>query len=443
MMRVPGKENLKREIGLRSLVLAIFNITVGTGIFIIPAIVAESLGGAAIIAYLVCGVLIFLIALCFAELGGRTTNSGGTYTYIENAFGPYAGFIANNLYWLGSCVVSDAALANALANTLKYFFPSLNNEIFRVLFFLVIFGGLALLNIRSVKHGIRFIEFASFGKLIPLVILVIAGLNFVTIDNLRWTSLPTITTIGTASLLLFYAFMGLETPLSNGGEIKNARRIVPLGIILGICCVLVLYVSIQLITQGILGSNISAHKDSPLAAVAGIIFGKAGITLIIIATSISMLGALGGEIISIPRILFAGARDGLMPKMFSKIHPRFVTPYIAIAFYATLGFCFAVFGGFKQLAILSSAATLMIYLGVILATFKLRRTAVKANEKMFVVPGGLVVPILAVGVIAWLLSNLTKQEFTGLAIFISIFSLIYLLMRLIQKRQSVSRKVLH
>ncbi len=441
MMPDTGRENLKREIGLRSLVLAIFNITVGTGIFIIPAIVAESLGGAAIIAYLVCGVLIFLIALCFAEAGSRTTNSGGTYTYIENAFGPYAGFIANNLYWLGSCVISDAALANALANTLKYFFPLLGNQVFRVLFFLVIFGGLALLNIRSVKYGIRFIEFASFGKLIPLVILIIAGLNFVSADNLRWNFSPTIANIGTASLLLFYAFMGLETPLSNGGEIKNARRTVPLGIILGICCVLLLYVSIQVVTQGILGTNISAHKDSPLAAVAGIIFGKAGITLIIITTSISMLGALGGEIVSIPRILFAGARDGLMPKLFSKIHPRFVTPHIAIAFYSTLGFCFAVFGGFKQLAILSSAASLVIYLGVVLATFKLR-THAAYNEKRFIVPGGYIVPVLAVVVIAWLLSHLTKAEFSGLAIFISIFSLIYIVMRLVQKKQRDSKAIL-
>src|SRR5450432_3148682 len=98
MTPVLEKENLKREIGVGALTLAILNITVGTGIFVIPAIIAETLGAAAILAYLVCGALIFLIALCFAEMGSKTTASGGIYAYIETAFGPFAGFIANNLF---------------------------------------------------------------------------------------------------------------------------------------------------------------------------------------------------------------------------------------------------------------------------------------------------------------------------------------------------------
>jgi APA family basic amino acid/polyamine antiporter len=226
------KENLEREIGVRSLTLAIINQTIGTGIFVIPALIAVTLGAAAVVTYIVCGILIFLIALCFAELGSKTTASGGVYEYIETAFGPYAGFLANNIYWFGACVISDAAIANALADTLKYFFPSLNNDIFRIAFFILIFGGIALLNIRSVKNGIRFIEFTAFGKLIPLLILVIVGASFISRENLNWTITPTVDNIGSASLLLFFAFMGFETPLSNGGEIKNPKRTVPLGIFL-------------------------------------------------------------------------------------------------------------------------------------------------------------------------------------------------------------------
>ncbi|MEP7376452.1 MAG: amino acid permease [Chitinophagaceae bacterium] len=431
---VSTKENLKREIGVRSLTMAIINIVVGTGIFVIPAIIAENLGAAAIVAYLVCGVLIFLIALCFAELGSKTTLSGGVYAYIENAFGPYAGFIANNIYWFGGCVLSDAAIANALADTLTYFFPFLNNEIFRIAFFLSLFGGLALLNIRSVKNGVRFIEFATVGKLLPLIVLMIAGAGFVSSENLQWTSSPTIANIAAASLLLFFAFIGMETPLSNGGEIKNPKRTVPIGIFFGVLMVLLLYISIQLVTQGVLGSTIAAHKDAPLAAVAGIIFGKGGTILIIIATAISMLGALSGEILSIPRILFAGARDGLMPKPFAKVHPRFFTPHIAVAFYAGLGFIFAITGGFKQLATLTSASILLIYLGVVLATMKLRKKSLLTSEKNFRVPGGAIVPILATVGILWLLSGLSKQELTGIAIFILVFSLIYLIVKQLKKK---------
>jgi amino acid transporter len=227
----------------------------------------------------------------------------------------------------------------------------------------------------------------------------------------------------------------LDNPLSNGGEIKNVKRTVPLGVFFGIISVLILYISIQLVVQGVLGGTIAAHKDAPLAAVAGITFGKAGVVLIIIVTAISMLGNLGGEILSIPRILFAGARDGLMPKILGKVHPKFFTPHIAVLVYASCGFLFAISGGFKQLAILSTAATLLIYLGVVLATIKLRKNEPTTSEKTFRAPGGIITPLLAAGAIIWLLSGLTKPEFMGLGIFILAFSVIYLLMKLRKKRQ--------
>lgn len=419
------KENLKREIGVRSLALTIVNITVGSGIFVIPAIIAEGLGATAILAYLFCGLLIFLIGLCFAEVGSKTTASGGVYTYIETAFGPFAGFLANNIFWLGACVMSDAAIANALADTLKYFFPLLGNQVFRGLFLLFIFGGLTLLNIRGVKNGVRFIEIVTLLKLVPLIVLVCAGASFVTGENLKWVTAPSINNIGAASLLLFYAFIGLEGPLSNGGEIKNPKRTVPLGIFFGVAAVLVLYISIQLVTQGVLGAGMAAYKDAPLAAVANIVFGKPGTVLIIIVTALAMLSSLGGEIMCIPRILFAGARDGLMPKPLSAVHPRFFTPYIAITFYASLGFVMAISGGFKQLATIASSAILIIYLGVVLASIKLRQKQSAATEKTFRVPGGVIVPVLASAGIIWLLSNLAKQELMGMAIFILVFGIIY------------------
>lgn len=432
---ITGKENLKREIGVRALTLALLNILIGSGIFVIPAIIAETLGSAAIIAYLVCGVLVFLIALCFAEVASKTNISGGIYTYIERAFGPYTGFLANNLYWFGSAVIADAAIANALADTLKYFFPLLGNEIFRALFFLLVFGGLALLNIRSVKNSVRFIEFATVAKLTPLVLLLVAGTAFVSLENLRWTSIPTLDNTVTASLLLFFAFTGVETPLINGGEIKNAKRTVPLAVFLGIGGMLILVMSIQLVTQGVLGTTITLHKNAPLAAVGEVIAGKAGFALVIVATALSMLGLLSGEILSIPRILFAGARDGLMPKPLASVHPRFFTPHIAVAVYTSLGFLFAVAGGFKQLAIISSACTLLIYLGTVLATLKLRKTELSTSEKTFSMPGGFIVPLLATAGILWLLSGLTKPEFTGISIFILVLSVIYVLVKLAKKNR--------
>ena len=290
-----------------------------------------------------------------------------------------------------------------------------------------------MINIRSVKLGLRFIEFATFAKLIPLLLLIIVGTSFVSRENLQWTIYPTVGNIGTASLLLMFAFMGIETPITNSGEIKNSKRTVPLGIFFEISTVLIIYLTIQLVTQGVLGNTISAHKDSPLGAVAGIIFGNSGIVLMILAIAVSMLGSLSGAIFSIPRVLYAGAIDGVMPKVFAKIHPRFFTPYIAVIFYSAMGLLFASSGGFKQLAIISGAATLLIYLVVVLATINLRRVNSKTAEKTFQIPGGIIVPLLAICVIVWLLSNLSKQEFASIVIFILVISLVYLAIKMIKK----------
>ncbi|GAO30264.1 amino acid permease [Geofilum rubicundum] len=105
-------EGLKRKIGAWGLSANLVNIVVGAGIFVLPAIVAEGLGPASILAYLLCGVLLFLIMLCFAEAGSKVTSSGGAYAYIEAAFGKYPGFITSVLFLL-SCMTADAAVANA------------------------------------------------------------------------------------------------------------------------------------------------------------------------------------------------------------------------------------------------------------------------------------------------------------------------------------------
>jgi amino acid transporter len=431
---IPEKENLRREIGVRALTLAILNIIVGTGIFVLPALIAETLGAASIIAYIICGVLISLIALCFAEAGSKVTVTGGAYAYIEAAFGPFAGFLSNNVFWFGACVFSDAAVANGLADTLKLILPSFaGDEILRIVFFAVLFGIMAFINTRSVKNGVRFIELAAFGKLIPLVLFVIVGVGSVSTKNLAFTSMPALNDLSKASLLLFFAFIGMETPVTNGGEIKNPRRTIPLAIFYGILLVLILYIAIQLVTQGILGDTILQHKTAPLTAAAAIIFGTAGSTIILVATIISMLGYIGGEVLSIPRILYAGARNRQMPKFLVIVHPKFQTPVYAIIVYAFLDFVIAASGQFQQLVIIASASMLLIYLGVVLATIKLRRIKSVNDEQTFRIPGGLIVPLLAMAVIVWLLISLSGKEFLYEGIFVAIFCMIYVMMKFTKK----------
>jgi len=432
------QENLKREVGVWGLSANIVNIVIGAGIFVLPAIVAAGLGSASIVAYLFCGFLITLVMLCFAEVGSKITDTGGAYTYIEKTFGKYPGFITAVLYLLAS-ISSDAAIANAIADIISSIFPLFQGKLIRILFFILLFSGLAYINIIGLKKGLGFVKIITILKLAPLLIIVLIGFKEVNIANLYWESTPAIKEIGEMSLILFFAFQGAESGLSISGEVKNPKKTIPNAIRLSIVGILIVYILIQTISQGILGASLATFKENPLAEVANHIIGPIGFTLITIGAAVSMFGTLSSAILSVPRVLFAASIDNVIPlKGLSSIHKKYTTPYVSIIVYASLGLLFASIGGFKQLAVISSASTLLIYLGVSLATIKLRRDkSSEPSTELFRIPGGYTVPILSSIVVIWLLSNLTNNEFKSVGLFILVLTIVYFLINpKIRKRLS-------
>jgi len=421
------EESLKREIGVWGLSANMINSMIGAGIFVLPAVIATGLGSASILAYLLCGLLITLIMLCFAEVGSRITATGGAYIYIESTFGKYAGFIIAILYLLAT-VAGDAAVANAVADIITSLFPFLHGMVFNTVFFTSIFIGLAYINVVGVKKGLGFVKIITLMKIVPLLVIILIGFKDVSVHNLYWQSVPTIKQVGEMSLVLFFAFMGAEAGLSVSGEVRKPNKTIPHALRMSIIAVLAIYILVQTVSQGILGATLPLFKDNPLAEVANHIFGPVGFTLITIGAAVSMFGMLSSEVLNIPRILYAASLNKVIPiKKLSLVHNKYATPYISIIVYAGLDLAFALAGGFKQLAIISSAAGLLIYLGVALATIKMRITGHSGSQKdFFRIRGGYTVPVLASLVILWFLTNLTNNEFKGIGLFIFLSSVIYL-----------------
>lgn len=431
---VKTNEGLKRVVGVSGLALSIVNLTIGAGVFVLPAIVGIEMGAFGIFSYLFCAIMLASIMLCYAETGARITTSGGSYAYVEAAFGNFAGFIINWLFFFGWSVLSDAALLNIIADSLAVIFPVFLNPWLRGLFFFVLLGFMVLLNIRGAKQGVNFIKIVTIIKLLPLAAIIIFGFSHIKTANLHWEHIPSINTFGNTALLLFFAFAGFESALSVSGEIKNPKRTVPLGILLAGLLVLVLYLLLQTVTQGVLGSQLIAVKNAPLAAIAEKIVGPVGTTILLLTAAFSCFTTVSGDILSAPRVLFAGANDGLFPKFLGQVHPKFATPYWAIIIFASLIFILSISGGFKQLAILASAAILLIYLSVILATLKLRKQKPDTEEKSFKIPGGLIIPFIGIASIVWLLTSLSKWEILSTLIFIAAICVIYFVMKHFKKK---------
>ncbi|MGB6035349.1 MAG: APC family permease [Cryomorphaceae bacterium] len=422
------KDHLIREIGFVGLSSNIVNTIIGSGIFVLPAIVAAALGAASILAYALCIVLITLLMLCIAEVGSKITDTGGPYIYIEKTFGKFAGFLTVWLILLAT-LSAVGAISNAIVNVVFTLFPVLKGGLVRILLFALMFGGLGYLNVIGLKKGVTFVKIITFLKIVPLLLIVFIGFKDVDLTNLVWESTPSFEQMGSASLVLYFAFTGVGGALSVSGEVRHPQKTIPRAILFSIFIVGVIYVLIQTVAQGVLGDSLPSFTENPLGEVAERIFGPVGLTLMIIGAGVSMFGSLSSNIMSIPRVLFAASADDVIPvKILSRVHRKFATPYIAIITFVGLGFVFASIGGFQDLAIISSAGALVLSLASCAAVIKLRiNKKFNDNRESFKIPGGYTVPILAIAAGLWFLSNLSANKLLGFGVLIVILTVLYLI----------------
>jgi basic amino acid/polyamine antiporter, APA family len=428
------KEGLVRTIGTKALGVNIFNMVVGGGIFVLPGVIASYLGASAIFAYLICGLAVSLIFLCYAEIGSRVRRSGGSYAYIEEAFGPFTGFIASMLLWFGWAILSDAALLVALTETVIIGVPELDDPLLRPLFMVGLLSFLVFMNVRGAKTGVRLYVINTIAKFIPLGLLLIFGLFAINIDNLMITEMPTLDQVGASALILFFAFSGAESALNASGEIKNPEKTVPRGILLGMGCILLLYLGLQTVAQGVLGAELGNNTKAPLSATAEIVFGSWGARMLIIGTAISIFATLSGDILVTPRVIFASARDGNLPKVLAKVHPKFRTPYVSVIVFAIVMFLIAISGTFSTLAVLASGSILLIYAGVSLSVLKVRNRDGAPSKEQFTIPGKGIIPVLSLLVIGWMLLQMSFDEALGLFSLLGILIVIATVMKFIKSK---------
>ena len=417
---------LIRAIGVPGLTANIVNSTIGAGIFVLPALVAKGLGSAAPIAFICCAIAMVLFVTCFAIAGSRVSLTGGLYAYVEVAFGRYVGFLAGVLYGI-TALGAVAGVVNVLVNSIAVIAPFLGVGVMRVIVMIAVYGLLVGINVRGVRGGAGAVTVVTLAKLLPLLLFICAGIFFIHSANLTWSAWPSSRAVGDNVILLIFAFVGIEVALIPSGEVKNPARTVPRSAYLALVVTTIIYITIQLVAQGTLGSDLANYKDAPLAEAAAKFLGNIGRTILIAGATISAFGFVTSDILSSPRMIFAFGRDGALPAFFAHVHPRYRSPDVAIITYAVLAFSLSVTGTFEQLAVLSNVAVLLMYLLCCAGCWFLVQRDVRTEGQPFNFPGMKIVPALAIIAIIWILSHATMREFAVNGILLALASVVYLI----------------
>ncbi|MFN2440720.1 MAG: APC family permease [Chitinophagaceae bacterium] len=421
---------LVRGIKRWDLVLLIINSIIGAGIFGLPSKIFQLAGVYSLVAFVVCAAVVMIYILCFAEVSSRFTKTGGPYLYIHTAFGAFPGFVMGWLLLLRS-IFGYATLINLLVTYTSFFSDALDTLVVRITVILFITTLLAWVNHVGVKNTTRVSNFFTITKLIPLAIFIIAGLFSLQPGAFTTTNAMDISSFSTAVLLLIFAFGGFESVLVNSGEIHNPSKNLPFALIAGILVVVTFYCLIQVVCIGTLPSLASSSK--PLAEAATGFMGSLGGNLIAAGALISILGTLNVTMLSGSRLPFAFSAEQQFPKLFSFIHPKYLTPTWSLLLMAGLAAIISITWTFITALTIAAIIRVLVYLFVCASLIKLRRSEQNASG-YFKVRGGNILAIAAIFVSIWLLSASKLTELRDIAICLAIGVVFYFLQKHFRKK---------
>lgn len=424
---MPEREPLVRQLGAWGIWLIAVNSMVGAGIFGVPAGAAALTGIWSPLLFAACGLLFAAVMLCFAELASRFQGTGGPIRYTGAAFGSLAGFETGWAFYIARAT-AFAANINLLVASIAFFWEDAGDGAIRILLLGTVTGLLAWPNVTGIKHAVRSIGVLTVLKFLPLLVLVAFGLAWIEASAFPFprTPLPEYARIGTAALLVIYAFVGWEAAVVPAGEARNPSRDMPRALLWALGVVTVLYVAVQAVSVAVLPGL--ADSERALVDVGAVLFGATGAMLMTAGIVVSVGGNIAGTMLTAPRLTYTLAREGGLPAWFGAVHPEFRTPHNSVIFFAVLVFVLAIYGSFVWLAAMSALVRVLIYMVCIAAMPRLRRQFADVSGG-FRLPGGWTIPAGAFLVCALLLTQVGLDAVLVTAVFLAIGAALHAWMR--------------
>ncbi|HJR34392.1 MAG TPA: amino acid permease [Gemmatimonadales bacterium] len=414
-------ERLPRTVGLLPAVMVLVGITIGSGIFRVPADVAAGLGtsGPVLLAWVLGGVLALFGALTLAELAAMYPRSGGVFAYIEEGIGPMPAFLFG---WSQLAVIRAAALgaiSTIFAEYFSYFVPLSPVEVQRVAALLILVVG--ILNYLGVKKASAVTNVATAVKYGALILLVVFAFSSPTgsVRNFSpvWSGAISMSALATVMVSVMWAYDGWADLSFMSGEIKDPSRTLPRALIIGNLMIIAIYLLVNLAYIYLVPvPEIAQSRLIASTAVERIpILGAAGAGLIAAVVMISTFSSVNATMMTSPRIFFGMADRGLFFPAIARVSPRFKSPSTAIFLATGLGVVYVLFNDFKELADKFVLGIWPFYILAVLAVFVLRKRSPELPRPYRVLGYPLVPAIFLLASIGMILNALiTDPKNTGI-----------------------------
>jgi amino acid transporter len=380
-VRSEGKVKLQRKLNSFDVTNLVIGSIIGADIYVATGLAAKLVGPSSLIVWILAGIMAIVIAVSFAYCVMLLPRVGGPYAYVKEASTPFAGFMVGWALLLAewfSLAVFPVAFAQYFTSLVPGIGPS-GVVLLKAAFIVFIIGT----NFVGAKAAGRANDVLTILKISPLVLMIIAGLAFVVLnpvtvsDNMTPFVTGDLASFGGALILIFWAYAGFELSTLPANDIDRPERTIPRAIAFGMLFVIVFYLLTNFVVLGAVDQQTLQSTNTPLLSAAAAIFHSTALitNLMVVVVGVgalfSILGADESGTIGTSRLAYAMALDGLLPRSFAKLHPKYGTPYIALIVLCTTAFVASVFGGLTLLISSSVFLLAFVYLATCLSTIRL------------------------------------------------------------------------
>jgi basic amino acid/polyamine antiporter, APA family len=375
---------LARQLGLFGTTMAVIGGIIGAGIFINPYLVAERVHTPALIlgAWIAGGLIALVGGFIYAELAARLPVVGGQYAYLREAFHPAVAFIYG---WVLLLVIQTGGMAAVAVTFARYFLELTHWPINDSIIAAAALALLTAINCFGVRAGSRVQSTMTLTAIGAIGVLEAFSFLRET-SQISWrpmldqpVSVNLAIAFGSAMTPVLFAYGGWQTSSFLGGEVRDARRTLPRGLVLGVLAVIAVYVSVNFVYLRALGPAGLAAATTPASSVMRALLGARGAQFIAAGIAFSAFGFLAQSMLTAPRVYFAMAADRIFFRSVAWVHPRTHVPVVAIALQGVWAIVIALTGTYAQVVNYVVAMDCVFFGLTAACLFVLRRRAAAAE----------------------------------------------------------------